>query len=506
MKKLFYLLLFVGFTMYAQPTPTGPVSAGYFKMYVPELGVKADSVCVWNSSTKKIKFIPRSSFYQDINYIPLTGTEVGNDATGTFTYIGDDGETVVYLSGNGLLASSVPTLNYSFVNPGNISTNYSFGGNQEVHSLQINKLYHQQSDGVNSFDFTIGYPIATSTASYDLIQPRASGVYVASVNGVSADEFGNVVVSTIIGNAATATALQTSRTIGIFMGDASSPGSSFDGTANNSNTLTLATVNSDVGTFGSATQVPVFTVNGKGLITGVTNTSIALPQSAITNLVTDLAAKQATISLTPAGTSGAATFSANNINIPRYDTYADTKVADVINDGTTDTAPSQNAVADALKGYTKVVAKSTVATTPVTLTILESIAFAEPISAGEFAAGNVMRIWASVSKTGVLGTSQFKLYVNTSASLSGATLIGASQASANVNLGYAFQRHINCRASNTIEFFDTGSLVMYENASATGPRDSATFTYTGAFYVIGTITNGNSADSTVIATYTIERL
>ena len=32
---------------------------------------------------------------------------------------------------------------------------------------------------------------------------------------------------------------------------------------------TLATVNSNVGTFGSALAIPVFTVNGKGLITGV---------------------------------------------------------------------------------------------------------------------------------------------------------------------------------------------------------------------------------------------
>ena len=43
----------------------------------------------------------------------------------------------------------------------------------------------------------------------------------------------------------------------------------------------------------------------------------------------ELDTKQATISLTTAATSGAATFSANNINIPRYDTYADTKVASV---------------------------------------------------------------------------------------------------------------------------------------------------------------------------------
>lgn len=39
-------------------------------------------------------------------------------------------------------------------------------------------------------------------------------------------------------------------------------------------TLTLATVNSNVGTFGSANQVPQITVNGKGLVTAVSNVTI----------------------------------------------------------------------------------------------------------------------------------------------------------------------------------------------------------------------------------------
>lgn len=39
--------------------------------------------------------------------------------------------------------------------------------------------------------------------------------------------------------------------------------------------LTLATVNSDVGAFGSATSVPIITVNAKGLVTGVTTASIS---------------------------------------------------------------------------------------------------------------------------------------------------------------------------------------------------------------------------------------
>jgi len=202
--------------------------------------------------------------------------------------------------------------------------------------------------------------------------------------------------TTITGNAGTATALQTARTIGTTTGDATSAGSSFDGTANNTNALTLATVNSNVGTFTNST----ITVNGKGLITAASSgtgvgtvTSVAaltlgtsgtdlsstvanstttpvitlnVPTASATNrgalssadwttfngkesvltfsspLVrttntisipaattsvngylsstdwTTFNSKQATITLTTTGTSGAATFSANTLNIPQY--------------------------------------------------------------------------------------------------------------------------------------------------------------------------------------------
>lgn len=57
---------------------------------------------------------------------------------------------------------------------------------------------------------------------------------------------------------------------------------------------TLATVNSNVGSFGSATQVGAFTVNAKGLLTAASNVSIQIAESQVTNLVSDLAGKQAT--------------------------------------------------------------------------------------------------------------------------------------------------------------------------------------------------------------------
>lgn len=69
-----------------------------------------------------------------------------------------------------------------------------------------------------------------------------------------------------------------------------------DGTASGTGSVafTLATVNSNVGSFGSATQVPAYTVNAKGLTTAASNVSIQIAESQVTNLVSDLAGKQAT--------------------------------------------------------------------------------------------------------------------------------------------------------------------------------------------------------------------
>lgn len=78
--------------------------------------------------------------------------------------------------------------------------------------------------------------------------------------------FSNTITGSVSGNAGTATALQTARTIA-FTGDATASGS-FNGTANYSQALTLATVNSNVGTFLKTT------VNAKGLVTAATSANI----------------------------------------------------------------------------------------------------------------------------------------------------------------------------------------------------------------------------------------
>lgn len=61
-----------------------------------------------------------------------------------------------------------------------------------------------------------------------------------------------------------------------------------------SSAITLATVNSNVGSFGGATSVSAITVNAKGLVTAAASTSIQIAESQVTNLVTDLAGKLTT--------------------------------------------------------------------------------------------------------------------------------------------------------------------------------------------------------------------
>lgn len=73
------------------------------------------------------------------------------------------------------------------------------------------------------------------------------------------------------GSAAT---LTTGRTIAI-TGDLTYTSPSFNGSANVTAAGTLATVNSNVGSYGSSTAIPVVTVNAKGLVTAVSTAAVA---------------------------------------------------------------------------------------------------------------------------------------------------------------------------------------------------------------------------------------
>lgn len=91
------------------------------------------------------------------------------------------------------------------------------------------------------------------------------------------------VYAALSGNASTASAWATARNLSL-TGDATATLTSVDGSAAVSAALTLATVNSNVGSFGSGTEIPLITVNAKGLVTAVATTAIATATATVLGL------------------------------------------------------------------------------------------------------------------------------------------------------------------------------------------------------------------------------
>jgi hypothetical protein len=110
------------------------------------------------------------------------------------------------------------------------------------------------------------------------------------------------------GSAAT---LTTGRTIAI-TGDLTYTSGSFNGSGNVTGTGTLATVNANVGTFGSGGAIPSITVNAKGLITGVTTTAVTSGLT-ITNDTSTNASRFLTFTSATSGSISAANVSSTKL-------------------------------------------------------------------------------------------------------------------------------------------------------------------------------------------------
>lgn len=151
---------------------------------------------------------------------------------------------------------------------------------------------------------------------------------------------------------------------------------------------------------------------------------------------------------------------------------------------------------------TATIYKSTTDSTAVTGTTANTLATSQLITGGTFASGNQLLVTARGIKTGTVGTCTMRIYVNTSSSLTGATLLGTVGPTTAANLFFQIERNM---------FIKSATNTQVANTTANGAFDLTQFTSASAVnidwttdkYIIFALQNSNNTDSTVISGYRI---
>jgi len=190
------------------------------------------------------------------NDVTVSGTLNSNDITAANISIAGNAE----ITGNLTVLGTVTTVN---------STTVSIGDKNI--ELAKDATTAAQADGGG---ITVRGPTVAATIVYSSGDDRWNMNKDLNVTNVYAE---------LVGNSSTTTKWKTARNLSL-TGDATATLASVDGSAAVSTAITLATVNTNVGTYGDSVTVPTVTVNGKGLVTAVSQTVIPTATTLIKGL------------------------------------------------------------------------------------------------------------------------------------------------------------------------------------------------------------------------------
>lgn len=210
-------------------------------------------------------------------------------------------------------AAEIQGGDFLFVTGGNTYADTGWVQTETVATLGTDPIIFTQFSGAGTYSAGTGLQLdgtVFSNTGVLSLSGTANEVEVSASSGSITVSLPSTINANTTGSAAT---LTTSRTIEL-SGDVSGS-ASFNGSANASISSTLANTAVTPATYGSASAVGVVTVDSKGRITGASNIPIAIAQSAVTNLITDLSEKAPLASPTFTGT-----VSASAINISTADT------------------------------------------------------------------------------------------------------------------------------------------------------------------------------------------
>jgi hypothetical protein len=135
--------------------------------------------------------------------------------------------------------------------------------------------------------------------------------------------------------------------------------------------------------------------------------------------------------------------------------------------------------------------------TAVTGTTTETLSQSLLIPANTFSSDGILEVLCRMTKTGTAGTSNFKIYKNTSNTLTGATLIGTAGSILSTNLFSQSIRTFRINSNIMTGYTSgTGSLTDYASVSS---LLSTTFTTNVDNYILFSLTLSNTADSANIS-------
>jgi hypothetical protein len=276
---------------------------------------------------------------QSGDYNTLQVTENTNlyftDQRARFAISGDATSGVVYSNTTGIIAlDDIP--NTSLLNP-SLTVNgktVALGGSTTLTTSDIGEgtnLYFTTARAQDAISGTAPISVSGGVVSISQANSTTNG-YLSSADWTTFNSKQNALT---LGNLTSSDITVTGGT-GAVVGSGS--------------TLTLATVNSNLGTFGSSTAIPVITVNGKGLVTAVTTDAVFIPSGAL-SFIGDVTGTGNT------GSDTTLTLATVNSNVGSYGTSTSVPTITVNAKGLV-TAASQTAIPTATSSVTGLLTSS----------------------------------------------------------------------------------------------------------------------------------------------------
>jgi hypothetical protein len=141
--------------------------------------------------------------------------------------------------------------------------------------------------------------------------------------------------------------------------------------------------------------------------------------------------------------------------------------------------------------------------------LLNTVKYTQLISANEIATGDILRLNYRARKTGIGGSQTLRIYVNTTADLSGSPILigGWSGGGANSSLTNQMIRHLSVKdASNNTEVFFAAGVGVPTDYGLYAALTTCGIDWTVNQYFVFCVQNSNAADVSYGSMYLIEKL